>query len=57
LNGDERLAHFSRLDKAKELLEHEPGLKAMLQNAWKKGSFKEVRQLGGFAILFYALSL
>ena len=41
---DERLVTLTE-NKAEELLTRQPSIKQVLQDAWEKGSFKEVRQL------------
>ena len=46
---DERLTQLS-LNRAEELLKHEPSITGMLLNAWGRGSFKEIRQLGEFPL-------
>ena len=42
--ADERLVPLTE-DEAEELLKRQPSIKQVLQDAWEKGSFKEVRQL------------
>ena len=37
---------------AEELLDREPSIAGLLRNGWQAGSFKEVRQLGVFAMPF-----
>ena len=39
-------------DEAQELLDREPSIARILRNGWQVGSFKEVRQLGVFAMPF-----
>ena len=46
---DNRLITFS-MDEAEKLLRQEPSIATILRNAWQAGSFKEVRQLGAFAV-------
>jgi hypothetical protein len=43
--GDKRIKTLTP-DEAEELLGHEPSIKTVLRNAWRKEVFKEVRQLG-----------
>ncbi|KAF8219419.1 hypothetical protein L208DRAFT_1418246 [Tricholoma matsutake] len=45
--GDKRLISLL-WDEAEDLLTHQPSINAVLQKAWKEGSFKEVWQLGAF---------
>ena len=47
--GDERLVSLSPRETG-ELLTRQPSITTILQNAWKKASFKEVRQLGAFCV-------
>jgi len=47
--GDKRLVTLTE-EEAEELLTHEPSIRTVLQNAWKEGSFKEVRELGMFCV-------
>jgi hypothetical protein len=44
-HDDTRLKPLSS-DEAKKLLQDQPLINTMLKNAWRKGEFKEVRQLG-----------
>ena len=46
---DKRLTTLTT-DEAEELLDREPSIARILRNGWQVGSFKEVRQLGVFAI-------
>jgi hypothetical protein len=39
-------------NQAEELLDREPSIARILKNGWQVGSFKEVRQLGVFAVPF-----
>ena len=48
---DERLTTFTRKE-ADELLTRETSIAKVLRNAWQAGSFKEVRQLGVYAVRF-----
>jgi hypothetical protein len=47
--GDKRLDPLSP-NEAEELLRRQWSIKAILQKAWKDGSFKEVRRLGAFIV-------
>ena len=47
--GDKRLVTLTP-GEADELLAREPSIKMVLQKAWIKGSFREVRQLGMFGV-------
>jgi len=47
--GDKRLVPLSP-NEAKELLRRQWSISAILQKAWKEGSFKEVQQLGAFIV-------
>jgi hypothetical protein len=49
--ADNRLISFST-DEVDELLHQEPSITKILRNAWQAGSFKEVRQLGAFAVQY-----
>ena len=46
---DKRLTTLTT-DEAEELLDREPSIAGILKNGWQAGSFKEVRQLGMFAM-------
>jgi hypothetical protein len=48
---DKRLTTLTT-DEAEELLDQEPSIARILRNGWQAGSFKEVRQLGMFAMPF-----
>ena len=48
---DKRLTWLKK-DEAEELLDREPSIARMLRNGWQAASFKEVRQLGVFAVPF-----
>jgi hypothetical protein len=48
---DKRLTMLTT-DEAEELLDREPSIARILRNGWQVGSFKEVRQLGMFAVPF-----
>ena len=48
---DKRLTALTT-DEAEELLDREPPIARILRNGWQVGSFKEVRQLGMFAMPF-----
>ena len=45
--GDERIVTLS-IPKARKLLSTQPYIEQLLQEAWKSGSFKEVRRLSEF---------
>jgi hypothetical protein len=47
-NDDKRLKNLTT-DEARELLVREPSIKTVLRNAWRKGAFKELRQLGAYS--------
>ena len=51
---DKRLTTLT-IDEAEELLDREPSIARILRNGWQAGSFKEVRQLGVFAVPFLSL--
>jgi hypothetical protein len=40
------------MDEVEELLHQESSIAKILRNAWQAGSFKEVRQLGAFAVQY-----
>jgi hypothetical protein len=51
---DKRLITLTT-DEAEELLDREPYIVRILRNGWQAGSFKEVRQLGVFALPFLSI--
>jgi hypothetical protein len=44
-----------RTDEAKQLVGREPSIAEILKKGWQAGSFKEVRQLGVFAVPFLSI--
>jgi len=50
---DERLTSLKPRE-AEDLLDREPSIARILRNGWQGGSFKEVRQLGMFALPFFS---
>ena len=42
-------------DEAEELLDRQPSIVRILRNGWQTGSFKQVRQLGVFAVPFLSI--
>jgi hypothetical protein len=46
-NNDKRLTSLTA-DESEELLCDAPSVKTVLRNAWRKGAFKQVRQLGAY---------
>jgi hypothetical protein len=51
INMDKRPTALT-IDEAEQLLDREPSIAGLLRNGWQAGSFKEVRQLGVFAMPF-----
>ena len=44
-NADKRLKSFTH-NETDDLLQNQPLIKTIVRNAWRKGAFKDVRQLG-----------
>jgi hypothetical protein len=53
ITGDDKRLSTLMTDKAEELLTRKASIAKSLRNAWQTGSFKELRQLGGFMLIVW----